>query len=390
MKNTAICTISSHNYMAYGLTSLLSAKKFNDNCDFFYLIADNFDEKLYRDYQNQIQFINLYKIGINDDDIINMAFKYNIVEFNTAVKPAFYNYLFTLGYDSVIYLDPDTECYSSFDSFLRKNSDKSIIVTPHKTSSIESEFIKDRSFLNNGIYNLGFIALNKSKSTTEFLNWWDDKLRNQCFIDYSIGLATDQIWVELASTIFDGFYVEKNIGLNVAFWNIHERRINHKNSKWYANNDELVFFHFSSLSATCDSSFLNNIDTINPGFISFYNQHIKNVKNNNIEKFGAINYAFENYSNGKPITKGERLFYGFSTTLQDIYKNPFEINGDSFYKKVISKHKIFKKDLNKEEKCISILVHLFGVNRTIKILSRLSTQGIRRLALLFEIGLEEC
>ena len=384
MNKTAICTISSHNYMAYGLTCLLSAKKFNDNSDFFYLIADDFDEKLYRDYQKQIQFINLYKIGINNDDLINMAFKYNIIEFNTAVKPAFYNYLFTLGYDSVIYLDPDMECYSSFDSFLRNNRDKSIIVTPHKTSSIESEFIKDRSFLNNGIYNLGFIALNKSESTREFLNWWDDKLRNQCFIDYSIGLATDQIWVELASTIFDGFYVEKNLGLNAAFWNIHERRINYKNTKWYANNDELVFFHFSSLSARCDNGFLKRIDAINPGFISFYNEHIKKVTNNNIEKYGAIKYAFANYSNGKPIEKGERWLYGFSNTLQDIYKNPFIINNDSFYTKVISKHKILKKDLNKEEKCISLLVNIFGVNKTIKLLSKLSTPGIRRLALHFE------
>ena len=38
---TALCTISSNNFLPYGLTCLTSVAKFNDY-DLFYLIADEF------------------------------------------------------------------------------------------------------------------------------------------------------------------------------------------------------------------------------------------------------------------------------------------------------------------------------------------------------------
>ena len=41
---TALCTISSNNFLLYGLTCLTSVAKFNDY-DLFYLIVDEFGRK---------------------------------------------------------------------------------------------------------------------------------------------------------------------------------------------------------------------------------------------------------------------------------------------------------------------------------------------------------
>lgn len=380
-KKVAICTISSHNYMAYGLTCLLSAKKYNNNCDVYYLVADDYKEEYYKEYKDVIEFVSLDGLDIEKEAIINMAFKYNIVEFNTAVKPKFYSYLFSKGYDMVIYLDPDMECYYSFDKLINEYNEYSIIVTPHKLTEKESELIEDSVFLNNGIYNLGFIAMNRSKDTDAFLNWWDKKLRNQCFVAHEFGMATDQIWVELASTLFDGFCVIKDEGMNVAFWNINERSVKKRDDIYFSNNTPLIFFHFSSLSAKCSKEFLDKIESINPGFISFYNEHIDRVKKVGIEKFSNIEYKYSKYDNGQMITEVDRWIYGFSAKLQDRYTNPFNVSGDTFYKFFCARNKIgCDKVLSKKQKLVVRVANIIGVKKAANYFGKLSFSLVKTLA----------
>ena len=61
---TALCTISSNNFLPYGLTCLTSVEKFNDY-DLFYLIADDFKDDLYKKYEECLHswiffYINLF------------------------------------------------------------------------------------------------------------------------------------------------------------------------------------------------------------------------------------------------------------------------------------------------------------------------------------------
>ena len=57
---TALCTISSNNFLPYGLTCLTSVEKFNDY-DLFYLIADDFKDDLYKKYDlspDEVKYID--------------------------------------------------------------------------------------------------------------------------------------------------------------------------------------------------------------------------------------------------------------------------------------------------------------------------------------------
>ena len=50
------------------------------------------------------------------DDLDDMAFRYSILELNTAIKPYCFDYLFdALRYDTAIYLDPDILVLSPLD-----------------------------------------------------------------------------------------------------------------------------------------------------------------------------------------------------------------------------------------------------------------------------------
>lgn len=374
MKRLAILTISSHNYMSYGLDCLLSAKRFNEDADVYYLVADKFTEEYYKDYSDRITFLSLEQLGLSDTELKNIEFKYNIIEFNTCVKPLALQYLLNKGYNTAIYLDPDIECYSSFDGFLDEIKDKNIAVTPHKMSPVESEVIEDRLFLNNGIFNLGFIAVNNTKVTFDFLKWWDERLRDRCFIDYEHGLATDQIWVELASTIFEGFHITRNTGMNVAYWNIHERKLNKRNGKYYMDDYPLLFFHFSSLSIGCKKEFLDHMCKNADGFMDFYNEHIEEVKKCDFDKFHSIQYSFGNYSDNSVIDKNDRWLFGYSLELQKKFDNPFNMESDNCYKKYISTRKLasYMHPNSKNDKLKIMLIKFFGLRRALLKINRIS------------------
>jgi hypothetical protein len=249
---TIVFTICSVNYLAQAKTLGDSLIKHNKNYKFIIGLLDkldsfNFDKNLVPPYE----IIEVESLT-NIDNFDYMNSNYNIIEFNTAVKPYYFDHLMKI-YDNAkgfIYLDPDIMVFNNF-SYLEDNlRQHDIILTPHICTPIKVETdYKEGLFLNHGIYNLGFIALKKNSNTQAFIDWWKGRLRENCIIDTSNGIFVDQLPINFVPIYFDNVYVSKNMGLNMAYWNLHERKINEENGVFYVNETPLVFFHFSSFVA---------------------------------------------------------------------------------------------------------------------------------------------
>lgn len=378
---TALCTISAHNYMPYGLDCLYSVKNFNPNYDVYYLIADKFDGQLYSKFHNDIKFVSLEALDIATKELEELEFKYNVVEFNTSVKPLFYLYLFSLGYDNVIYFDPDFECYASLKPLEEMLINHSFVVVPHKITCRKSSFLTERDFINNGIYNLGFIGMHNTASTKEFLKWWDENLRKSCYLDYKYGMATDQIWLNLGTIYFDGAYVSKHPGMDTAFWNLDERKIEYKDGKIKVNDTDLLFFHFSSLSLNCKKEFLKKIIDICPDFERMYEEHKERVLSYDFEKFSSIRYAFNYYDNGMAIDKNFRRFCGYAGLLKN-FDGLFKTNKGSLYWKYVH-NKLSVKDksnLNPKYRIVLKLIKIFGIKKVIKWSSIVASLDLGKVA----------
>lgn len=362
-EKTAICTISSNNYLPYGLVCLKSAGKYNSKCDLFYLIADKYEEHFYENEIN-INFVDVENIGIEKDELTRLQFKYNIIEFNTSIKPTFIKYLFSKGYKKVIYLDPDTQTYSSYDYVFNKLSSSDILLTPHKLYPYESKIIEDRLFLNNGIYNLGFLAVKNTANVNKFLDWWQSKLNNECYIDYKHGMATDQIWIELCPILFKKTLVLNDDGLNIAFWNINERKINKKNGNYYVNNKtKLKFIHFSSLSLYKNEELLKNVISYCKEFEEIYNEHIYEVKENMNNEIINFEYHFSKFDNGKKIPDYLRFIYGNSKEMIKMFPNPFQVGKNTYYEFCFKKHLGLNFKNSKDIYGFTrVLINIFGLN----------------------------
>lgn len=352
-KDLVIFTACSLNYLEKAIAMCLSAEDCHPDADLVILVVDR---------KRSVSLVNSkLKLWWSEDvgfpEYVQCAFKYNIIEFNTAIKP--YAALRLLeAYDKVIFLDPDTCLYSPLNSVLDALSHHSSIFTPVSLSPYDgADRPNDIDLLRFGSNCLGFFAVKNSENSKKLLEWWHQQCLNNCFYEPQIGLAVDQKWIDLAPSFFEGTYLLKDPGLNVAFWNLHERVISKTDKGWRVNADyPLGFIHFSSFSDT-DITAVANKQTRYPSgsrpdfsnAADVYRNYLSKVKlvlvNNNND------YGYSKFSNGEPISPTLRRFY--AVYKEDKFKSvsdPFCADGPVYFfakkNKLLSRSKFPETHIN--------------------------------------------
>lgn len=331
-------TICAKNYLAQALTLRESFLKHNPSLNFFIFLADKIDG-----VEDVDGIVALDKSWI--PDWVNMAFKYDVIEFNTSIKPFCFGKLFKEGYEKVIYLDPDIYVTRPLDYIYECLNNKSVVLTPHYCD-IEEHFdgaVSEETFNKVGIYNLGFCALKNDKVGQEIAKWWQNRLQYKCYSQSSEGLFVDQKWMDYIPGFFpDATCVSSHHGMNVAIWNLHERELFIDEKQGYMirrkkTGDEfpLLFFHFSGFDPF-ETTVINrrhpqfNVTTY-PSFKPIIEEYRERVYANGYDRFSKMTYGFNHYIDGSVITPLQRRIFRVLLNEHKVEFNPFEIN-TPFYK----------------------------------------------------------
>lgn len=339
---TTVATIFALNYYSKGITMLESVNKFNPDIELNILISDKVENKEKFLNDALIKKLNV-KVTFLEDlelrDFENLAFKYDMVEFCTCVKP---KYLLMLAdeYDKIIYLDPDIMVYAVLEEIQNLLDVHNIVLTPHISGTIEEGISPATDFLRNGIYNLGFIAVKNADVVKIFLKWWHKKLMNYCFCDSRKSLAWDQKLVDFVPALFDGVYVLRSPNYNVAFWNIQGRYISEKNSTYYVNNDyPLVFVHYSHFNINSPNYLFYINDGLNlliedrRDLSKITSEYVSALRSNTNESYAKKKYRYNYYDNGEIVKEAHRKLYNHLDTETEEYNEPFNTKKtNSFYK----------------------------------------------------------
>lgn len=240
----AACTIVSKNYLPFARVLARSWKEHHPDAEMFVLLVDKVDG-YFDPAQEPFRLLEMHELG-NIPDLPSFAFKYTILELNTAVKPFFLEVLFErFGVERLLYLDPDIWVASHLEELLARLATASIVLTPHLTEPIDDDLHpSEMSILQAGAYNLGFIGLRKSPPATDLLRWWQQRMLERCVVDLPRGLFVDQKWIDLVPGLFEGVEVLHHRGYNTAYWNLHGRAVT-ASAPWAFNGEPLRFFHFS-------------------------------------------------------------------------------------------------------------------------------------------------
>lgn len=234
----AICTIVAENYIAQATLLEESARLWHPHADIVTLIVD--DRAVSRDDGR----LTLPGIGIPEQALHEMAAMYTVTEFATAVKPRLLRYLLDQGYDQVWYLDPDIYVYAPLEPVALALESHAVALTPHALEPYPRDGLTptEEAVRLSGIYNLGFVGV--TPAARKFLEWWEQNLTTDAIVDLPSGLFTDQKWVDFAPSLCDTAVLDQP-GLNVAYWNLHERSVSSSAGGFRVNGEPLYFFHFS-------------------------------------------------------------------------------------------------------------------------------------------------
>ena len=272
--NTSAFTIVNNAYMHFAITAAQSYIERNPTSVFYIFLLDHNVSESSVDKRIKVTEVTSSLIP----DLAERSRYYEITELSTSIKPDIMLYLMEIGYKAVLYFDPDICFYDSVDHVFALLKDNDIIVTPHSTTPVyDGKRPDDLNFLRAGTFNLGFIGVASGNEGRSFLKWWAERLTANAFSSFSMGMFTDQKWLDLMPCYFDSYYILKDGGYNMAYWNLHERTLTSSNGTVLVNNkSRLVFFQFSGID-------------INGEEISKYQTRLEGFPNQELE------YLFSEY-----------------------------------------------------------------------------------------------
>jgi len=243
-----------------------------------------------------------------------LAFRYEITEFNTALKPYLLEFLLDRECDAVIYFDPDIEIFSPLDSLLKLFEHHDLLLTPHVCLPLAMDGLRTGidDTIRAGVYNLGFIGISGRDEARKALRWWRDVCRDYCYFDVEHRYFVDQFWAAALPTFVQRFHCLRDPSCNVAYWNVFQRSLEKRGDHWTVNDEYLKFFHFSGLpdDLTLVSRHQNRFTTNPESPLYELLAHYRDKTfQNSWSSFGASRYSFGVYADQSLIKTVERRAY---------------------------------------------------------------------------------
>lgn len=236
----SFCTVINNDYISLAWTLYSSLKQHHE--EKLFVLAIDFSVEPNVEIPG-LQFICPQELGINQNIIDEMFAYHDVVEVATLFKPFLIDYLISMKFDFVTYLDPDVMVLDEI-PITCGSAEQGVIgsLTPHRITVNKESTKLEVDFLRYGVFNLGFIELNGNAKS--FLDWWKARVLFNCTRYNNSPYFTDQKWIDLAISFFN-FAIIRDLSFNIAPWNYDERELEYKSGAYYSGIDKVKFIHFS-------------------------------------------------------------------------------------------------------------------------------------------------
>jgi hypothetical protein len=335
MENIRIYTSFNFAYAARACLLAESLKKSETNIEVIALLVDEMGApgseealRVMEQYFDRIVFADT--IGI--PNFRQWIFKHNVVEACTAVKPRMLEMLQSEGDGTIIYMDPDTLCFTPFIRQLLTANSGSILLTPHQlTPNNSSQSIHDNELGSTkfGIFNLGFACVRPTIEGKSFAQWWRQSCEMACYEEVANGIFTDQKWCDLVPALFADYSVVRDPGMNVASWNLSQRKIVfNQDGEPSIDGSTLKFFHFTKIGSVGNAMIAryagSNIEAFE--LLRWYTLQLERISG----EMPSVKWAYGYFEDGSKITDDCRVLYRNRNDLLMEFDNPFSADDNSY------------------------------------------------------------
>lgn len=309
----AIFTICSNNYVSMARILIETAQLHHPGAKHYLCLADRpLDEPDF--YPPGCIIVAAEELGVPDFE--GFRFRYDVMEFNTALKPFMFRHLLGRGHKAVLYFDPDIEIFRPVDSVTEAlDNGASFVLTPHICSPSEGDmFPDDIGIMQSGIYNLGFLGVGAAPETERLLRWWSRRLEYQCVNDQPRGIFVDQKFMDLLPGFGTDVRVLRDQTLNVAYWNLSQRSLDRQGDGWVVDGQPLTFFHYSGIDPTDTTRLSKYTDGFRGAQIAsalqaLIDRYAQRLIENGHGSTPSATYAWSRFRSGTPITPFVRRLF---------------------------------------------------------------------------------
>lgn len=303
-----VYTVCSANHLAHSKTMADSFILQHPEYTLYMILVDRVDERFNLNSFKPHNIIEISKLGI--PDFTEFTQGYTVIELNCAVKSFAAQYLFKeFSPDILLYIDSDTLIFNNLsivESYLIKSN---IVLTPHYTTPLPEDGLlpRERDILRSGLYNAGFIGFRNSAETHRFLAWWSGHMQTECHYNFEEGMGVDQNWLNWVPLFFEGVQLAPDPGLNVAYWNLHERMLSEREGRFWVNEKyPLLFLHISGYDFNLPGQLSrhqtrHNLSSI-PVLQSLLHNYTEKVRANGWDFYSGLSCAY-----AKPIQKSRGI-----------------------------------------------------------------------------------
>ena len=254
---------------------------------------------------------------------VEMAFRYDMVCFNTALKAAAFRYIFEHRKASkVLFFDNDIWILQPLTTLINALDKYSMVLTPHTTQPIPVDGLRqeEREILLAGQFNFGFFGLAASETTFHWLDWWNHRLRFYAFAKPDKGMHFDQNWANMIASYYPQtkYLILRDPRYNVAYWNLHYRgaHLHLVQDQVMYDRDPVVFIHFSGMSDLLHynmesiSRHQNRFNMSNfPKLRPIFEKYISILIDEGAMRWRHVPYGFCCFDDGMPISQAVREYY---------------------------------------------------------------------------------
>ena len=325
-----VCTIIAKNYIAHARVLAQSLRAVDSQARCWTLIIDEFDGHV---DPSQEPFDVLTPADIGCEPFEEMATRYSVLELSTAVKPWLLRHLLHTMAAPVTYLDPDIKVYRPLTRLDDLAAEHGVVLTPHNREPIPFDGRRPSQvdIMIAGVYNLGYVSLAPGEEVDHLLDWWGERLIKDCRVDPVWGYFVDQRWFDLVPGFLSAFAIVREPEYNVAYWNLHSRRLEHDGEGYLVDGRPLAFFHFSGFDPRHPLVLSRHQNRIDVGEHAVLEQVLAEYSRDVIaaghDSARSWSYSFDTLADGTTVDEAMRILYDAFAAEHRAAPSPFTPEG---------------------------------------------------------------
>lgn len=325
-----VCTIVTKNYIAYARSMVASFLQHHPEGRAFVLIVDDYEGFI---EPSKEPFTIISTDDFNIGDIEHWRFKFNPVEMCMVFKPRMLRYVLeTFDVHLLCHLDNDIRVYGRFNELVDMLDEHQMVFTPHLLSpKADTEQVG----MMRGHFNTGIVGVrNTAIVRNEILPWWAERACGLPVVIHRREEFRDQAWSDLIPSLFDDIGVLRDVGYNVAPWNLANRPMTQEGSSWQVHSQPLKFFHFSRVRVAGEEaahSTVQDDSVISDAVKALFADYQQQLEAHGLEETKLWPYSYGAFSDGTPIPSLARSLFRKQTGASQRWSNPFDVGSSSSF-----------------------------------------------------------